>query len=222
MSIVPKSVRNEIWLPSGCPQKGWFQKVLYSTQVETWSNPKFTLSNWVKNRTVQCGTDINSDFVLHDKRYCKCFSHTMKCQRVQTGSGNDANRKNGVVSKVFAFDLNWLHSIQGECSKKSMISIRDVSVFKTLIQLVLACWRKYILDHWIIQLKVEFHVIVPLSLSFSFCHSIHSTFLFISGSKSGPRERSPSLKNLVVGEPQLGAAVQVSPDRSAMPGPRHR
>ena len=38
---------------------------------------------------------------------------------------------------------------------------------------------------------------------------------------SGPRERSPSRKNLVVGEPQLGAAAQVSPVRSAMTGPHH-
>ena len=90
--------------------------------------------------------------------------------------------------------------------------------FKMLIQLVLTCWRKYILNHRLIRLKVELHVIVPLSLSF---HAFN-IFSFISGSESGPRERSPSLKNLVVGEPQLGAAVQVSPDRSAMPRPRHR
>lgn len=38
----------------------------------------------------------------------------------------------------------------------------------------------------------------------------------------GPRERSPSRKNVAVGQPQLGAALQVSASESAMDAPRHR
>ena len=39
---------------------------------------------------------------------------------------------------------------------------------------------------------------------------------------AGPRERSPSRKNVVVGELQLEAAIQVSLSESAMDRPRHR
>ena len=39
---------------------------------------------------------------------------------------------------------------------------------------------------------------------------------------AGPRERSPSRKNVAVGEPQLGAAIQVSVSESAMDTPRRR
>ena len=42
------------------------------------------------------------------------------------------------------------------------------------------------------------------------------------GDLVGPRERSPSLKNVAVGQAQLGPAIQVSPIESAMIGPRHR
>ena len=38
---------------------------------------------------------------------------------------------------------------------------------------------------------------------------------------AGPRERSPSRKNLAVGEFQLGTATRVNPPKSAMDGPRH-
>ena len=38
----------------------------------------------------------------------------------------------------------------------------------------------------------------------------------------GPRERSPTRKNVAVGQPQLGAAIQVSASESAMDAPRHR
>ena len=38
----------------------------------------------------------------------------------------------------------------------------------------------------------------------------------------GPRERSPSLKNVAVGQAQLGPAIQVSASESAMDAPRHR
>ena len=39
---------------------------------------------------------------------------------------------------------------------------------------------------------------------------------------AGPRERSPSRKNVAVGQPQLGAAIRVSVSESAMETPRHR
>ena len=38
---------------------------------------------------------------------------------------------------------------------------------------------------------------------------------------AGPRERSPSRKNLAVGELQLEAATRVNPPESAMDGPHH-
>lgn len=46
--------------------------------------------------------------------------------------------------------------------------------------------------------------------------------LALFSSLAGPRERSPSHKNVAVGQPQLGAAIQVSFSESAMEKPRRR
>lgn len=46
--------------------------------------------------------------------------------------------------------------------------------------------------------------------------------LFQDVHKVGPRERSPSLKNVAVGQAQLGPAIQVSVTESAMVTPHRR
>jgi len=52
--------------------------------------------------------------------------------------------------------------------------------------------------------------------------SHHCAFDGILSRLTGPRERSPSRKNVAVGQPQLGAAIRVSVSESAMGTPRHR